>query len=123
MNQSIVNGSDREYNVALVVPEWELVREWAQANDVGGVTDDTPVSELAANERVQQLIEGEILSQVAAVKRYEQPRRFVLLAEAFSAERGMLTPKMSIKRPIVLKAYADALTSCYDGEDGYKGLV
>jgi len=48
------------------------------------------------------------------VKKYEMPQEWLLLTEAFTVENEMLTPKMSIKRHAVVKAYQPALTALYD---------
>jgi hypothetical protein len=48
--------------------------------------------------QVQKALEGS--------KKYEVPRKWELLEEGFTAERGMMTPKMSIKRHIVMKVRA-----------------
>src|SRR5690349_19697857 len=37
------------------------------------------------------------------MKKYEVPQKWALLEEGFTTERGMMTPKMSVKRHIVMK--------------------
>ena len=53
---------------------------------------------LVQHQQVQKALEGS--------KKYEIPRKWILLEEGFTAERGMMTPKMSIKRHIVMKVHA-----------------
>ena len=48
------------------------------------------------------------------VKHYEKVKRFVLLADAFTIDDGFLTPKMSLKRPVVAKAFEDVINGLYE---------
>ena len=50
-------------------------------------------------------------------KTYEQPKKYLLLPEPFSAANDMLTPKLSIRKPNVIKAYKDAILGLYDLPD------
>ena len=47
-------------------------------------------------------------------KGYEKPRKFLLITEDFSTENDMLTPKMSVKRRVVMERYGEALMALYD---------
>lgn len=47
------------------------------------------------------------------IKRYEQPKDLLLISEPFSAENEMLTPKLSIRKPNVIKFYKDRLDALY----------
>jgi hypothetical protein len=53
---------------------------------------------------VQKSLEG--------MKKYEIPRKWELLEEGFTKERGMMTPKMSVKRHIVMKVQS-INAACY----------
>ena len=48
------------------------------------------------------------------VKKYEQPKAWLLVAEPFSAANQMLTPKLSIRKPNVIKAYQKQLDALYE---------
>jgi hypothetical protein len=45
----------------------------------------------------------QVQKSLAGMKKYEIPRKWELLEEGFTKERGMMTPKMSVKRHIVMK--------------------
>ena len=51
------------------------------------------------------------------IKKYEQPKKYLLLPEPFSAANDMLTPKLSIRKPNVIKAYKEAILGLYDLPD------
>mmetsp|Transcript_11136 Transcript_11136/g.14550 ORF Transcript_11136/g.14550 Transcript_11136/m.14550 type:complete len:695 (-) Transcript_11136:339-2423(-) len=116
ITQAVLYGDNRQYNVALVVPDWQLVADWAVDNTELG--PDADLAALSQNKMVQHLIEGEIQNSCneAGVKKYEIPKRWLMLEEGFTAERGMLTPKMSIKRHVVFKTYMNNIELLYEAE-------
>jgi long-chain acyl-CoA synthetase len=110
INQALIDGTNRSYNAALIVPDFETLRPWSVAQGMGQLSD----AELCASAAVKALIEGEIKGRAAAFKSYELPKKFVLIAEEFSTENGMLTPKMSLKRRVIMAEHGDALAALYN---------
>lgn len=47
---------------------------------------------------------------------YEQIKRFTLLPEPFSMEKGELTNTLKIKRPVLMKNYAAEIEEMYKEE-------
>jgi long-chain acyl-CoA synthetase len=62
---------------------------------------------------VRELIKSELDQHSKDFRGYERPKAFVLITADFSAENGMLTPKMSIRRNRVLQNYQGALDALY----------
>jgi long-chain acyl-CoA synthetase len=75
---------------------------------------DVSEEELVNNDRVRGLIASEIKWNCFDIKRYELPRNFLIVAP-FTAENNMLTPKMSIRRHVVIKTYGDMIEDLYNG--------
>ena len=48
---------------------------------------------------------------------HERVRDFVLVADEFTPENGMLTPSLKIKRRAVLAKLGDRISGLYDNED------
>lgn len=111
ITQALVFGDNRPFNVALVFPDWGLVRSWAESK--GGATPGMSHEDLATLESVRNLISGEIALSLEGFKKYEIPRSFELLEEGFTKENEMLTQKMSTKRHVVIKHYHDTLLHLY----------
>ena len=55
----------------------------------------------------------------SALKTYEKPLRWQPLGQPFSNENHMLTPKMSLRRTNVVKAYMPLLEGMYDSIQGH----
>jgi hypothetical protein len=53
------------------------------------------------------------------VRSYERPSAFVPLAVPFSQENQMQTPKMSLRRNMILKNYMPVIEGLYSGTAGY----
>ncbi len=104
-------GSNRPFNVALVVPDREAVLAWAKTEgltlgDYDGLLRDA---------KVHALIEAELTERSKDVRHYERARKFYLLSEDFTVENEMLTPSLKLKRRVVLKAYGDRIDGLYGG--------
>ena len=104
----MVHGANREYNVAIVIPDYEVLKGWAEEKGL----DPDPAS-LAKNDAVRALIEEEVQKLSADFKGYEKARRIFIGDEDFTTENGMLTPTLKLKRRVVQERYGDALESLY----------
>ena len=62
-------GDNRPFNVALVFPDWDLVRSWAESK--AGATPGMSHEHLASLEGVRNLISGEIAISLDGFKKYE----------------------------------------------------
>ena len=62
-------GDNRPFNVALVFPDWDLVRSWGESK--GGADPGMSHEDLASLESVRNLISGEIALSLEGFKKYE----------------------------------------------------
>jgi long-chain acyl-CoA synthetase len=104
----MVYGDGRPYNVALIVPEFEAVAEWAETEGI-----ELDEDELVHDSRVLELIGAEITKQTEPLPRYERIREFALLGEDFTTENGMLTPTLKLKRNKVWDEFGDDVENLY----------
>jgi long-chain acyl-CoA synthetase len=109
---AVVLGDRRKYPFALLVPEFGRLREWAAAE---GIRDTEPAALLARPE-VRAKLEMEARKPLRDLARFEVPKRFLLLERDFSIERGELTPKLSVRRRVVERHFADRIATLF-GED------
>jgi long-chain acyl-CoA synthetase len=113
--QVVLHGGDLPFNTALIVPNWEKLTSWALSSKLVGLSLTPSKEELSAHPEVQAFMRQTIvLACKDKVKKYEMPQEWLLLTEAFTVENEMLTPKMSIKRHAVVKAYLPAITTLYE---------
>ena len=57
----------------------------------------------------------------ATVSRAESIRKFTILATEFTEASGHLTPKMSIKRNVILEDFAPNIEAMYSGAPATEG--
>jgi long-chain acyl-CoA synthetase len=108
VNQIMIHGANRPYNVALIVPDFENLKEWARNH---GKSEDPKT--LVEDKDAHDLIQAQLAEYGKEFKGYEHPRKFRLLTEEFSTLNDMLTPKLSLKRRNVLKAYGHLIEEMY----------
>ncbi len=109
ISQVVVCGANRPYNIAVIAPDWAAIR-----SEFGFADLDVSEEELVNDDRVKGLIAAEIKLNCYKVKRYEVPQNF-LIVSPFTASNNMLTPKMSIRRHVVIKTYEDMIADLYNG--------
>ena len=107
--RATVIGDQRKYLVALVVPEFNTLRDWARQNGVTATSD----AELAADERVQRLYQGIAERASAKLARYETIKKVAVLDRDLSEERGELTPTLKVKRKVVQQNFAQVIDKLY----------
>jgi long-chain acyl-CoA synthetase len=107
----MMHGANKPYNVALVVVDRENVNRWAAAQ---GVTLHEPLSR---DDRVHELVQGELNTRGSAFKGFERPQKFTIADDDFTTENGMLTPTLKLKRRKVLERYGDELDRLYGGPE------
>lgn len=105
----MVHGANEEYNVALIVPDFDTVTPWAKEKGITGSPE-----ELCQNNAVTALIQDEIARLGAEFKQFEKVKKIALIPDDFTTENGCLTPKMSLKRRVVLERYGDTIRALYD---------
>jgi long-chain acyl-CoA synthetase len=99
-------GDNKPYNVALVVPDLGAVAAWAQKHGKGG-TD--PLRDPA----LKRFVLEDLSAQAQGFKGYEKPRDLLFCGEDFTQENGLLTPSLKVKRKKVLEKYRAALDDLY----------
>jgi long-chain acyl-CoA synthetase len=89
-----VIGDHRKFISAIIVPNYENLKKWAQQNSLNFLDQRELVQSLA----VSQLINQEIDRLQAETARYEKIKKFILLPEPLTIDQGELTPSLKIKR-------------------------
>jgi long-chain acyl-CoA synthetase len=106
---AMVVGDQRKFIVALIVPN--PVTLSAKLADEGLTFSSH--AELAAHPRAYALIEDEVSRLTSRLAKYETIKRFALLPEDFSFDRGSLTFTMKLKRRVVEKEHRELIDKLY----------
>ena len=106
---AMVVGDQRKFIVALIVPNYVTVSAKLAEE---GLKFSSP-AEMAAHPRAYALIENEVGRLTAHLAQYEKIKRFALLPEDFTFDRGSLTFTMKLKRRVVEKQCHELIAKLY----------
>ncbi|MBI4224624.1 MAG: long-chain fatty acid--CoA ligase, partial [Deltaproteobacteria bacterium] len=109
IQQAFVYGDRQRFLSALVTLNWTAVEDFAKKEGIAVEAGEA----LAKNERIFQLIEGEIERINGSLSRFETVKKFAILPDNFSMESGELTPTLKIKRKVVAERYKEILENFY----------
>ncbi|BFV59362.1 long-chain fatty acid--CoA ligase [Kitasatospora sp. CMC57] len=107
----LVIGNGRNYCTALIGLDEAVIMPWAAEHGLAGRS----YAEVVASPEVNQLIEGFVQRLNGDLQRWQTIKKFTLLPRDLDIEHGELTPSLKIKRPVVERTYADAVTEMYAG--------
>lgn len=110
IEQVMVIGENRKFAAALVVPGFIFLKEWCQRKQI---TVPATNEELIALERVKNRVMKEVNAINESLANYETIKKIALLPREWSIEKGELTPKMSLKRKVILAANTDLIERMY----------
>jgi long-chain acyl-CoA synthetase len=109
VSQCIVVGEGKPFIGVLITLDSEMWPMWAKTHGIGNL----PIDEAADNPVVHEALQHAIDRANEAVSRAESIRKFAILPGDFTEENGYLTPSLKLKRPIVLKDFADEVEKLY----------
>ena len=106
VSQPVVVGSGRKQVGALIVPDWEALKE---ALEDDGITAEGTREELCENPHVIKRIQRDAVELTRELNDYERVKRVYLLPREFSIDKGEMTPTLKIKRGVIDEKYEEAI--------------
>jgi len=106
VSQAIVVGSGRKQVGALIVPDWDSLKEAMQAD---GVPVEGTREELADNPHFIKRMQKDAVDLTRELSDYERVKRVYLLPREFSIDKGEMTPTLKIKRGVIDEKYEEAI--------------
>lgn len=110
IDQITVIADQRKFVSALIVPVYDFVKDYAKEKGI----EYESMEELLQQPKVQALFRARIDTLQQQFAHYEQVKRFTLLPEPFSMERGELTNTLKLKRSVVVKNYKEIIDKMYE---------
>ncbi|MEI7695306.1 MAG: long-chain fatty acid--CoA ligase [Chlorobium sp.] len=109
VDQVVVIGEKRPFLVALIVPNFTSLHEFA-ADD--GMTTSTN-RELIENKKVLDIYEKLLRNISKQLATHEKIRKFALIDTVFSIENDQMTPTFKLKRKVITSKYATEIEQMY----------
>ncbi|MCI0706318.1 MAG: long-chain fatty acid--CoA ligase [Ignavibacteriae bacterium] len=110
IDQFVLVGDGRMFLTALIVPEFDILKDWARGQGIQGANE----AELVAHMEVRKLFQKEIDGIQKDMPNYERVRRFELLPQQLTVEGGEITPTQKVKRKVVEQKFAHLIEKMYE---------
>ncbi len=110
VGQVVVVGDQKPFISALITLDPEMLPTWLANN---GLPGDMSLSDAAKNDAVRAEVQRAIDHANTSVSRAESIRKFTILDTEWTEASGHLTPKMSIKRNVIMDDFAVEIEELY----------
>jgi long-chain acyl-CoA synthetase len=106
ISQTVVVGSGRKQVGALIVPDWDALKEEMRA---AGLSTEGSREELCMNPHWIKRVQQDAVGLTRELSDYERVKRVFLLPREFSIDKGEMTPTLKIKRNVIDEKYSEAI--------------
>jgi len=109
VEQIMLIGDNRRFVSALIVPSFAKLKEWAKTHGIQYTTNQ----EMIKNSMVLTMFESVVSEYNALFNQVEQVKKFALLPREWTIDKGEMTPKLSMKRKVVLANFEKEIEEMY----------
>ena len=109
IEQMIVVGADKKFTGALIVPAFNVLKEWFAEQGFTYSGNEAAI----ADPRVRELLKDNVEKYNQYFNQVEQVKKFELLPYEWTVDGGELTPTLKLKRKVIMEKYRDAIESIY----------
>lgn len=117
IGQAVVIGDRRKFLSALLVPDFDALKPWAEKQGIHAASNE----QLVADRQVRDLIGQEVTAVNAHLAGFEKIVAWELLPNEFTLETGEITPTLKVKRRVVNQKYGDIIDRLYAEADKHGG--
>ncbi|WP_099372496.1 long-chain fatty acid--CoA ligase [Sphingobacterium sp. 1.A.5] len=107
--QVMVIGENQRFPAALIVPAFEELEKYANHKGISFSSKE----DLIKNQDILTKYEQVISQSMANFGHWEQVKKFKLLPKEWSIDAGELTPKLSLKRKVIMQKNEENIKSIY----------
>ncbi|MBS1928774.1 MAG: AMP-binding protein [Bacteroidetes bacterium] len=109
IEQIMVLGADQKFVGALIVPSILHLKEWMKQKNIPFTTNIDAINQ----PQVLQLYKDIIESFNEFFNHVEQIKKFELLPEEWGIDTGEMTPKLSLKRKVIMEKFRQSIEHIY----------
>lgn len=114
IEQVMVIGENEKFASALIVPAFSFLKDYCKRKNIPFTTNE----EIIRNETIKARIVQEVEKVNAGLAQYEKIKRPELLPREWSIDKNEMTPKLSLKRKVIMEANKALIERIYAVEDG-----
>jgi long-chain acyl-CoA synthetase len=109
IEQVMVIGENEKFPAAFVVPSFLFIKEYCERKGITYSSNEQIIKEKEILDRINEEV-NQVNTQLA---NYEQIKKIELLPKEWSIDGGELTPKLSMKRKVIIAKNQDAYKRIY----------
>jgi long-chain acyl-CoA synthetase len=109
IEQLIVIGENRKFPAALIVPEFNFLKDWCERKGVPFESREQVIKD----QRVIDRIFKEVEAANEGLGKWEQIKKIALLPKEFAIDTGELTPTLKLRRKPIMTKYNSAIEALY----------
>jgi long-chain acyl-CoA synthetase len=117
IGQAVVIGDRRKFLSALLVPDFDALKPWAERHGKGKPAN----AELIRDPEVRALFTKEVEEVNRGLASFEKIVAWELLPDEFTLETGELTPTQKVKRRVINQKYGSVIEGLYAGAEARQG--
>ncbi len=114
VEQAMVIGDERKFISALLVPNLDHIRSWADEEGIDLPEDPEAICD---DDRVVEYVQTEVDRVNQHFESYETIKKFRLVPIEFTEDNDLLTPSMKKKRRNIFERFGDRIEEMYPDDD------
>ena len=109
IEQIMLIGDNKRFVSALIVPSFAKLKEWAKQHGIEYISN----AEIIKNSMVLTMLQDTVDEYNKLFNQVEQVKKFTLIPREWSIDNGEMTPKLSLRRKIVLANFEKEIEAMY----------
>lgn len=110
IEQVMVIGENEKFPAAFIVPSFSFLKSWCEKHKVPFTSNE----EIIKNQDIKDQIMIEVEHVNKDLAQYEKIKKIALLSHEWTVEKGEMTPKLSLKRKIIMHNNTAAYARIYN---------
>ena len=111
---AVVLGDRRRYPSVIISPQFPQLEDWARANHISCSSREL----LIANPKVRELYNDIVRRVNQGLGRHEMLKKVLLVPHEFTADNGILTPTLKLRRKVIEERYSRQIAELYEERAG-----
>jgi long-chain acyl-CoA synthetase len=113
IKEAVAIGHNRDYIVAMICIDFEIVGKWAENNRLAYTT----YTDLASQDPIYEMIQVEVEKVNQTLPEAARVKKFILLYKELDADDDELTRTRKVRRRFVDEKYSDIIEGMYADKD------
>jgi len=111
VDQIMIYGEKRPFLVAIIVPNFENLEQFAEINSLSFDKHQ----DLVGEPKVQELYKTLLKETSQKLATHEKVRKYLIILEPFTVDNGHMTPTLKLKRKTIEERYKSEINALYEG--------